>query len=85
VWPGLDERPRIAHTARDRLAKLTLVTAGQGTTTVPASLVGLLPAGVVALAVRDTTEDRRVVLARVPGPTTAAVARVADALAASGP
>jgi hypothetical protein len=52
---------------------------------VPASLVGLLPAGVVALAVRDSTEDRRVVLPRVPGPTTAAVARVADALAASGP
>src|SRR4051812_34460025 len=28
VWPGLDERPEIAHTARDWLAKLRLVAAG---------------------------------------------------------
>ncbi|WP_211299786.1 LysR family transcriptional regulator, partial [Amycolatopsis lexingtonensis] len=28
VWPGLDERPEIAHTARDWLAKLHLVAAG---------------------------------------------------------
>jgi len=84
VWPGLDERPRITHTARDWLAKLALVAGGQGITTVPASLVGSLPAGVVALPVRGSTEDRRVVLARLPGPTTAAVARVAEALGASG-
>ncbi|ROQ94013.1 LysR substrate binding domain-containing protein [Streptomyces sp. 2132.2] len=30
VWPGLDERPEIAHTARDWLAKLHLVAAGCG-------------------------------------------------------
>jgi len=30
VWPGLDERPEIAHTARDWLAKLQLVAAGCG-------------------------------------------------------
>ncbi|GAB3933438.1 hypothetical protein GCM10027614_04330 [Micromonospora vulcania] len=35
VWPGLDERPQIAHTARDWLAKLQLVAAGFGLTTVP--------------------------------------------------
>jgi DNA-binding transcriptional LysR family regulator len=88
VWPGLDERPRIAHTARDWLAKLALVAAGQGITTVPGSLVGSLPAGVVARPVRDgPAEDRRVVLARLPGTTTAAVAQVAEALreAAVGP
>jgi DNA-binding transcriptional LysR family regulator len=83
VWPGLDERPHIVHTARDWLAKLALVAGGQGITTVPASLVGTLPAGVVALAVRDSTEDRRVVLARLPGPTTAAVAQVGEALRAA--
>lgn len=38
VWPGLDERPEIAHTARDWLAKLQLVAAGCGLTTVPAVL-----------------------------------------------
>ncbi|NMO89951.1 LysR family transcriptional regulator [Actinomycetospora sp. TBRC 11914] len=83
VWPGLDERPRVAHTARDWLAKLALVAAGQGITTVPSGLVGSLPAGVVALRVRDgSAEDRRVVVARVPGPPTAAVAQVLGALRA---
>jgi DNA-binding transcriptional LysR family regulator len=81
VWPGLDERPRVAHTARDWLAKLALVADGQGITTVSAGLVGLLPAGVVARPVRGgPAEDRRVVLARLPGPTTAAVAQLAEAL-----
>src|SRR5688500_18316555 len=37
VWPGLDERPEIAHTVRDWLAKLHLVAAGAGITTVSAS------------------------------------------------
>ena len=86
VWPGLDERPRVAHTARDWLAKLALVAGGHGITTVPAGLVGTLPAGVVAIPVRGgPVEDRRVVLARVPGAGRPAVERVADALAASGP
>ncbi|WP_312878568.1 LysR substrate-binding domain-containing protein, partial [Lentzea indica] len=38
AWPGLDERPVVAHTARDWLAKLRLVAAGLGITTVPAGL-----------------------------------------------
>ena len=81
VWPGLDERPRVAHTARDWLAKLALVAGGHGITTVPAGLVGTLPTGVVALPVRGgPVEDRRVVLARVPGPVNPAVERVAAAL-----
>ncbi len=81
VWPGLDERPRVAHTARDWLAKLALVAGGHGITTVPAGLVGTLPTGVVALPVRGgPVEDRRVVLARVPGPANPAVERVAAAL-----
>ncbi|MDT7744691.1 MAG: hypothetical protein QOE59_3769 [Actinomycetota bacterium] len=87
VWPGLAERPRVAHTVRDWLAKLALVAGGHGITTVPSSLVGTLPAGVVALPVRGgAREDRRVVLARPPGPAGAAVERVADALReAAGP
>src|SRR5437764_13682677 len=46
VWPGLDERPEIAHTARDWLAKLNLVAAGCGLTTLPASLTEAVPPGV---------------------------------------
>jgi DNA-binding transcriptional LysR family regulator len=81
VWPGLDERPRVAHTARDWLAKLALVAGGHGITTVPSGLVGTLPTGVVALPVRGgPVEDRRVVLARVPAPGGPAVERVAAAL-----
>ena len=45
VWPGLDERPVIAHFARDWLAKLHLVAAGCGLTTVPASLALAAPPG----------------------------------------
>jgi hypothetical protein len=44
VWPGLDERSEIAHTTRDWLAKLRLVAAGCGVTTVPA-LVPAMPSG----------------------------------------
>lgn len=81
VWPGLDERPVIAHTARDWLAKLALVAAGQGITTVPAGLVETLPTGIVALPVRGgPVEDRRVVLARAPGVQGPAIERVAAAL-----
>ncbi|MFC5064741.1 LysR family transcriptional regulator [Actinomycetospora atypica] len=81
VWPGLDDRPRVAHVARDWLAKLALVAGGQGITTVPAGLVGTLPAGVVALPVRGgPVEDRRVVLGRAPGADGPAVDRVAAAL-----
>lgn len=68
VWPGLDERPVIAHTARDWLAKLNLVAAGAGLTTVPAVLAAAVPAGVSVKAVDG--EPRRLVLARLPQPLT---------------
>lgn len=81
VWPGLDERPDIAHTARDWLAKLHLVAAGCGLTTIPNALVPAAPAGVRILPVRGgPQEQRRLLLARLPNPPTEPVARVADAL-----
>jgi DNA-binding transcriptional LysR family regulator len=84
VWPGLDERPEIAHTARDWLAKLSLVAAGCGLTTLPASLVSAVPPGVRVLAVRGgPQEQRRILLARLPHPPTEPAARLADALRAA--
>ncbi|MGW4349622.1 LysR family transcriptional regulator [Streptomyces sp. NPDC004690] len=81
VWPGLDERPEIAHTARDWLAKLRLVAAGCGLTTVPAALAAAAPPGVRVLPVRGgPQEQRRVLLARLPHPPTEPVLRVAAAL-----
>jgi DNA-binding transcriptional LysR family regulator len=69
VWPGLDERPDIAHTARDWLAKLHLVAAGAGITTISASLRDAVPPGVRILSVHGGPEElRRVILARLPGP-----------------
>ncbi|MET9892622.1 LysR family transcriptional regulator [Streptomyces sp. NPDC006465] len=84
VWPGLDERPVIAHTARDWLAKLHLVAEGCGLTTVPASLASAAPPGVRILSVRGGPEERRrVVLARLPRPLPEPAARLADALRAA--
>ncbi|MEY9964735.1 DNA-binding transcriptional LysR family regulator [Streptacidiphilus sp. MAP12-16] len=81
VWPGLDERPQIAHTARDWLAKLHLVAAGFGITTVPESLAPAAPDGVRILPVRGgPQEQRRLVLARLPGPQAEPCGRVAQAL-----
>lgn len=81
VWPGLDERPEIAHTARDWLAKLQLVAAGCGLTTIPASLAPAVPRGVCVLPVRGgPQEQRRMLLARLPMRPTEAVARVVEAL-----
>ncbi|MGW2747787.1 LysR family transcriptional regulator [Streptomyces sp. NPDC001450] len=81
VWPGLDERPDIAHTARDWLAKLQLVAAGCGLTTVPASLAPAAPPGVRILPVRGgPQEQRRLLLARLPHPPAEPVTRVATAL-----
>lgn len=81
VWPGLDERPAVAHTARDWLAKLNLVAAGAGVTTVPASLAPVVPAGVSVKPVDG--EPRRLVLARLPQPLTGPAAHVVDALRAA--
>ncbi|WP_037568958.1 LysR family transcriptional regulator [Phaeacidiphilus oryzae] len=84
VWPGLDERPEIAHTARDWLAKLQLVAAGCGLTTVPAPLTHAVPEGVRIRPVRGgPQEQRRLVLARLPEPPQEAVVRVAEALRAA--
>jgi DNA-binding transcriptional LysR family regulator len=84
VWPGLDERPRIAHTARDWLAKLHLVAAGAGITTVPASLAPLAPPGVRVLPVRGGPDERRrVILAWLLTPLPPAAARVAEAIEAA--
>ncbi|MFJ7962343.1 LysR family transcriptional regulator [Streptomyces sp. NPDC096324] len=84
VWPGLDERPVIAHTARDWLAKLHLVAAGCGLTTVPASLAPAAPPGVRILSVRGGPDERRrLVLARLPHPLPEPAARLADALRAA--
>jgi DNA-binding transcriptional LysR family regulator len=83
VWPGLDERPEIAHTARDWLAKLQLVAAGCGLTTVPASIASAVPEGVRVLAVRGGPQERRrLILARLPVPLSEPVAVVAEALRA---
>ncbi|WP_214404870.1 LysR family transcriptional regulator [Pseudonocardia lacus] len=81
VWPGLAGRPRVAHTARDWLAKLRLVAAGCGVTTVPASLAAAVPPGVRLLSVRGGPEERRrLVLARPPGEPTPAARELARAL-----
>ncbi|MFF9172340.1 LysR substrate-binding domain-containing protein, partial [Streptomyces sp. NPDC014796] len=84
VWPGLDERPDIAHTARDWLAKLHLVAAGLGLTTVPATLTPAAPPGVRILPVRGgPQEQRRLLLARLPQSPSMPVTRVAAALRAA--
>ncbi|WP_406601506.1 LysR family transcriptional regulator [Lentzea miocenica] len=63
VWPGLDERPAVAHMARDWMAKLQLVASGAGITTLPESLAGSVPHGVQVLRVRGSRERHRVVVA----------------------
>lgn len=84
VWPGLDERPEIAHTARDWLAKLQLVGAGCGLTTIPALLAPATLPGVRVLPVRGgPQEQRRLLLAHLPTPLSAAAARTAEALRAA--
>jgi DNA-binding transcriptional LysR family regulator len=84
VWPGLDERPVIAHTARDWLAKLHLVAAGCGLTSVPASLALAAPPGARVLGVRGGPQERRrILLARLPRPPAEPAVRLADALRAA--
>ena len=81
VWPSLDERPNIVHTTRDWLTKLQLVAAGCGVTTLPASLMSVVPAGVRVLAVRGGPEERRrIVVAHLPSRQPDAVERVVAAL-----
>jgi DNA-binding transcriptional LysR family regulator len=81
VWPGLDERPVISHTARDWLAKLHLVAAGAGVTTVSASLEPAAPAGVRFVTVHGgSQETRRVLLAHLPAPLSGSAGLLAEAL-----
>ncbi|GAA5021364.1 LysR family transcriptional regulator [Actinopolymorpha pittospori] len=83
VWPGLDERPEIVHTARDWLAKLHLVAMGCGLTTVPSALASAAPSGVRILPVPGGPQERRrLLLARLPQPPTEPVALLAAALRA---
>ncbi|GAA0962520.1 LysR family transcriptional regulator [Kribbella koreensis] len=84
VWPGLDERPEIAHTARDWLAKLHLVAAGAGITTISASLEAVAPPGVRILTVEGGPQElRRILLAHLPGPLPDHVTAAANALRAA--
>jgi len=84
VWPGLDERPVIAHTVRDWLAKLQLVAAGAGLTTISASMASAAPAGVRVVTVRGGPKElRRTILARLPGRLSEPAGLLADALRAA--
>jgi DNA-binding transcriptional LysR family regulator len=84
VWPGLDERPEIAHTVRDWLAKLQLVAAGAGLTTISKSMASAVPPGVRVLTVRGGPKElRRTILARLPGRMSDPAALLAGALGAA--
>ncbi|WP_290056482.1 LysR family transcriptional regulator [Amycolatopsis solani] len=85
VWPGLPGRARVVHGTRDWLTKLHLVAGGFGLTTIPEGLVPVLPPGVTALRVEGAPpEVRRVLVARLPGPTTPAITAVTHAIVAAG-
>jgi DNA-binding transcriptional LysR family regulator len=84
VWPGLGGRIRIAHSSRDWLAKLRLVAAGCGITTIPDSMADAVPDGVRVLPVRDgPRETRRVLLAHLPGRHSPVLRAVREALRAA--
>jgi hypothetical protein len=60
--------------------------AGCGITTVPAALASVIPPGVRSLPVRGgPAEQRRILLARVPGPLPEPVARLAAAIETDSP
>jgi DNA-binding transcriptional LysR family regulator len=84
VWPGVAGRPRVVHTTRDWLAKLHLVAAGLGLTTIPAALQPTLPPGVCIKSVRGgPQEHRRILLAHLPGALSESAGRLAQALRAA--
>jgi DNA-binding transcriptional LysR family regulator len=84
VWPGLGGRTRIAHSSGDWLTKLELVAAGCGITTIPRSMLPVVPPGVRVMPVRGgPRESRRVLVARMPGRRSAAVRAVQDTLRAA--
>jgi len=81
VWPGLPGRPDVRYTVRDWWAKLQLVAAGAAVTTIPPVMLGLLPPGVRAVAVRgEPPQTRRLVLGRRSQALTPEAALVADVL-----
>lgn len=71
VWPALQQRPIVAHRARDWLTKLSLVASGFGVTTVPPQLAGAVPGTIRLVRVADGARvTRRGSLARMPGAET---------------
>ena len=81
VWPGVLDRPHVAHTARDWLTKLQLVAAGCGVTTVAPNLAPILPEGVELVRVEGgPAERRRTLVARLPGRPSPVVVAMVDAL-----
>jgi DNA-binding transcriptional LysR family regulator len=81
VWPHLTGRPRIAHRTGDWLAKLRLVAAGAGVTTVPGPYVAALVRGVHTVRVTGSPQEvRRVSAVHLPGNTTRGVRAVLDAI-----
>lgn len=86
VWLGVAGRPRVVHSARDWLTKLSLVAACCGVTTVPATTTAVLPAGVSLLRVDGAPEERRrTVLARLPRQPAPAVDSLIDAFTTDRP
>jgi DNA-binding transcriptional LysR family regulator len=81
VWPGMAGRPRIVHSARDWLTKLSLVAAGCGVTTVAALLAPVIPEGVRLLEVNGGPDERRrLTLAQLPEPASQPVNELAATL-----
>lgn len=81
IWPGLPGRPHAQHAARDWMAKLSLVAAGAGITTVPSMLLAAIPPGVRLITLDGVPEERRrVSLVRMPGPASASAEALVHAL-----
>jgi DNA-binding transcriptional LysR family regulator len=74
----------IAGPVRDWFAKLQLVAAGAGITTISASMAPAVPPGVRVITVRGGPQElRRTILARMPGRMTEPVGLLAAALRAA--
>jgi DNA-binding transcriptional LysR family regulator len=87
AWAGLPGRPEIRHVAGDWMARLRLVEADLGVTTIPSILTGEVGPGIRVLTVTGCAPERRhLVAARLPGPTgegVRVVLRVLDDVAAT--
>jgi len=81
VWPGTADRADAPYVVRDWLAKLRLVATGAAITTVPDVLVPALPPDVRAVRVGgNEAQQRRLLLARMPGVASPGAETVAAAL-----